>query len=103
MSGRVGKQRGTAANIETATTTVNERILKVRLPARWWLHTAGPATSLRARGNVAGQGRPAVTGCSFALIVKNYTTNEVGVVFRSATVCTPTQSTAWWKSRPVSV
>ena len=52
MSGRVGKQRGTAANIETATTTVNERILKVRLPARWWLQTAGPATSLRARGDV---------------------------------------------------
>ena len=29
MSGRVGKTRGSAANIESATTSVNERILKV--------------------------------------------------------------------------
>ena len=29
MSGRVGKTRGSTANIESATTTVNERILKV--------------------------------------------------------------------------
>merc|ERR1712156_1212322 len=28
MSGRVGKNRGSAANIESATTSVNERILK---------------------------------------------------------------------------
>ena len=29
MSGRVGKTRGSTANIESATTSVNERILKV--------------------------------------------------------------------------
>ena len=29
MSGRVGKNRGSTANIESATTSVNERILKV--------------------------------------------------------------------------
>ena len=29
MSGRVGKTRGSTANIESATSSVNERILKV--------------------------------------------------------------------------
>ncbi len=35
MSGRVGKSRGTASNLEQATTTVNERILKVYIKSSY--------------------------------------------------------------------